>query len=206
MKIARRPRYYVPRDAEKPGHLPGSMPIIELYMGQGPDAQPEDEATGGGRVYGGPYIPGEPGWKPTPQGWWVNVDGVLPQACRRLVTVAGPVIEGVQPDHKWQIPHLLNFYEDGSCESALDPVLGYDGWDVPEAYKGITERLRTAIDRSCDVQTEEHVKAYTAIAIELLAVNHYVCEAELITGGWLSYGLVSKILKAAGTGSPHVNG
>lgn len=201
---SRRPRYYIPNGSDKPTHLPGGVPIVDLHQGYGPDVDACDTAPGGGTIIGGTFRENEPGWiYDKTEAIWINLDGVTPAACRRLNAIAGPIIEGASPAHQWQVPHLLSRTPDDGWESALDPVLTRNGFEVPEAFRYISDRVRWAVDTCAEIETDQDLDPFVKLAQDLLKLNYHVSELEFITGEWFTLSMVSRIIMGSATGSAH---
>ncbi len=202
-------RFYCPRGVPKPAHRTDLPPAgAELLPGKGPDAT-LGLGDGGGMVYGGIYVPGEPGWVRTEAGWWVNLGGAIPQHLIRLAPhpriVRWTVVVGALPEHRWTIPVLIKPQQrddiaDPVYVSALEREWRGDaaGWKAPTDLAELQEQLITvAHDLAVSSDLEANARGITDLTIGLLGIGHLISRYEIAAGGWLSELFMLRTLAAA---------
>ncbi len=200
------PLIYTPKGTPKPACCAHQAPMA-VYDGHGADAVVAQDGTlsgGGGLCWGAPYDPSLP-WKKSSAGWWAVIDGHLPQTSRRIVThpriVRWTAVTGAHHDHVWRVPVLLtpNVEAAGTTWlSACDRLYSSTGWRDADDLDALQQPLLAVAQNIRQHQGEaENNKALTNLAIELLALGHWIDPALLELAGWLSETMVFRILVAA---------
>jgi hypothetical protein len=151
-------------------------------------------------VWGGAYQ--ATGWLEHSRGVWVHLDGRLPQHLTRFeisprITV-WKCVPGAIEGHEWQVPVLLAPTGSGSYRSALDRVLGRDGWGAPAELEALQRQL-LAIAQGVPqgVTEEERDAAMTDLAVRLLSCGQWVDADLLRAAGWLSERMLVRVICAA---------
>lgn len=205
MSLSPYPLFYTPAGQPKPACCPHQAPLACL-PGKGPDVTfaPDGTALGGGGLcWGGPLPPaGMVTWTRSPAGWWVSLDGIVPQALRR-VTVHPRVmkwvsIAGSAPGHRWRVPVLLTTDEDGDPLLAVDRVLTPDGWRESDDLAPLLEPLLAVHGgRRLHEDPDQRNAACVALALDLLALGQWIDRDLATITGWITESLVIDILRAA---------
>lgn len=191
------PRWYVPKDGERPPHVPIIM-AQRLVDQVGPDP------VGGGTVYGGPYTVGEPGWAKAGD-WWINLRDVEPQTLAKLNThprvLRWTPVAGSMTGHWWNVPVLLTPTTDGDGKpvlyrSALDQHWNGEEWTDPTDLVGLQERLREVALNVAGGQVSDD-RALVGLVSDLLMLGHLIHPRELAASGWLTRSLLLRVLIAA---------
>lgn len=206
------PLIYCPAGVKRPPCWPLLAPV-GLLPAKGPDVVrtvatdgSEVITGGGGTMFGGPYVDGSPGWRPTRGGWWVQLLNHKPQdliriqrhpRVRQWVTVPG-----VRPDHQWQVPVLLD-RSSGVLSSALDGVWDGERWSGGdlEPLQSQLLALINGVDQGGDTDLAAEV---LRLALAGLAVGHHTdADGDLIAvAGWLSESMQLAILNAMAGQAP----
>jgi len=201
---ARRPRWYIPRGMRVPDHLPPGVSRMELTPGHGPDGHADDPETGGGLVVGGRWEPEEEDlarWRQTPAGYWIDFAGATPQILLRVDAVPGAQVEGSVPGHYWIVPQLLEVAPGGGWRTAMDMVLTVDGWQLPERYRGISERVKDVVDNWSEYeQAENGLDRLAEVVVAALEINYYTCMQDLQVYEWITSEVMPRVLRALVTG------
>lgn len=188
------PLIYCPADMKKPPACWPARSRIETVSGVGPDAvsttHPDGSVTvtgGGGGCYGGAFVPGATGWKKTRGGWWIQLLNHRPQDLIRVQrhprVRQWATIQGVRPDHQWQVPVLLD-RSGGVLTSALDGVWDGDRWSGGELEPLQQELLALiqGVDQGNPVDLAAEVRRIARIG---LGIGHHVDDDLLAVSGWL---------------------
>jgi hypothetical protein len=209
-------RYYCPKGIARPAHRDDFVGEgAELLPGIGPDTVPPHGGTGEGRVWGGLYVPGEPGWVKTDAGWFVNLGTSLPQHLQRIHVhpriTRWTIVHGAQAEHRWRVPVLLTIEPSEDPDqpptwvSALERVYrGADGWIEPGDLIDLQNRLHdVAQGVALRGRLDEEWQAITDLAIDLLALGQRISRHELAAsaaspaGAWLSERMLLRTIVAA---------
>jgi hypothetical protein len=189
------PLIYTPDGIAKPSCCPHLAPVACL-PGRGPDG-------GEGLCWGGSLpLPGSVRWTKTPAGWWVALDGITPQALRRVSThpriLRWLSIPGTSPDHRWRVPVLVTSDEDGDPILAVDRILTADRWKESDDLAPLVSALLAVhAGRPLHESPDERNAACVALALDLLALGQWVDRDLAVAAGWVSESLVVEILRAA---------
>ena len=207
------PSWYLPRvgpDAvvmAKPAHIPFLELTQQMQRGHGPDVDVDKDAPGGGQVYGGGYVKGQPGWRKTAGGWWVNLAGCLPQhmyrmdRCPRVTT--WEVIPGAFEGHEWIVPVLLKPVPVRSKNlvlvSNLDQLWIEGKWQDDPATTSLLTRLLT-VAHGGPISLQPEVRPVIELCADIISLGHQcLTMAELEATGWISQTFfLQLILTAAG--------
>lgn len=205
MYLSPYPLFYSPAGAPKPPCCPHLAPVGCL-AGKGPDAFQAADGTwmgGGGLCWGGSLPqPGTVTWTKSPAGWWVVLDGIVPQALRR-VTVHPRVmrwlsIPGANPGQRWRVPVLLTSDEQGDPLLAVDRVLTPDGWRESDDLAPLLEPLLAVHGgRRLHEDPAQRNEACTLLAIDLLSLGQWIDRDLAVVTGWITESLVIDALRAA---------
>ncbi len=200
------PLIYTPKGMKKPACCAHPAPA-SVYDGQGPDSVVDKDGVrsgGGGLCWGGLFNPALP-WVKTRGGWWIVLDGHLPQHTRRIVThpriLRWTAITGAQAEHVWRVPVLLTPTTEASGVawlSACDRLFGSEGWRDADDLAVLQQPLLALASQVRQHQDEKaNNAALTNLAIELLALGQWIDADLLVTANWLSESMVQRILVAA---------
>lgn len=199
------PLIYTPKGMLKPACCAHPAPV-GLYDGHGADAVIAPDGTrsgGGGLCWGGPFDP-TLNWVKTRAGWWVVLDGHLPQHTRRVVThpriLRWTAVTGAQSDHVWRVPVLITPVVEAAgtvWQSACDRLYSRDGWRDADDLADLQQPLLALAQQVRQHDSEQaNNAALTDLAIALLGLGHWIDADLLETGHWLSEMMVHRILVA----------
>jgi hypothetical protein len=184
------PAFYTPPGQQRPACCPhdGALQLIK----PGPDGAM-------GRLWGASDI-GVP-WQQSAAGWWVRLEGHLPQHLARMDghprIPRWAVVEGAQEDHWWRVPILIERTGE-TWGSALDRL--WDGRDFgPPADLEPLQRQVLAIAAGVPLAetAEERDRACARLAADLLALGQWVDADLLALLGWLSEDMMERVILAA---------
>lgn len=203
--MRRMPRYYAPKGLALPDHIAAVGSLVCLD-GVGPDVS--GGGVGGGRIAGGLYERSEAGWHATPAGWWVNLDGVVPQVLVRLQSdcriVRWENVQGSEVDQAWRVPVLL--MPEGrdangdalAFVSALNDSWNGANWEIDPGMVDIQRRLLAVAHGIALAGTlEDDNRAIVELVVAILAIGHHVSMAEIVAARWLTRALYLRVLLAA---------
>lgn len=202
------PGWYLPRvgpDAvvmAKPAHIPFLELTQQMQRGHGPDVDVDKDAPGGGQVYGGGYVKGQPGWTKTSGGWWVNLTGCLPQNLYRLDRSprisSWEVLPGAFEGHEWIVPVLLRAVPTKSggliLVSNVDQLWLNGDWRDDPAMTPLLNRLLT-IAHGGPISMAPEMRPVIELCAEILNIGHScLTMAELEATGWISQTFFLKVI------------
>ncbi len=203
------PLIFTPPGIEKPACCPHPG-FVNIVPGRGPDCTVGNEpaqATGG-RCWGG-IISDSPEltWLKVKAGWWLGLEGHLPQHLGRLRPHPSirrwRIIEGAAPEHHWRIPVLIEVAGDGKDTwyvSALDGHWNGETFiDPPEFEKLQNRLLAIAYKQDLHVDQVERNRLVLDLALRLLAMGHWLDDAGDVVAAakWLPESMMSRVILAA---------
>ncbi len=180
-------RRFLPSDLCRPTHLPPLAQTGEVSVVVGPDGGP-------GRIVGGTYQRGEPGWVQV-GGWWINAEGSSPAQLLRLDARDGDEIDGAD-GHRWLIPHLFRPAA-GGLLWAGEQRRGPDGWAVPpppEPWRSVGLRLLPHLVAGDWESLGDNGCADLAMA--LICTNYHLVPAELLAARWTTRAMIAAAFTA----------
>lgn len=197
MSLSPTPLIYCPVGIPRPACCPHRAPV-SLLPGKGPDAvttlvDGQEETTGGGgMIYGGSYDPlTRDGWRKTRAGWWVLLRNHKPQDLIRLQphprVRQWVTVQGARSDHQWQVPVLFDL-SGGRIDSALDGIWDGEQWTAGELAP-LQSQLLALINGVEQATPVDLSAALRDLAVQGLAVGHFVDLDLMVVGGWLSESL-----------------
>ena len=201
------PSWYFPPNVTRPEESAKLFPAttIQLRPGHGPDVDADKTAPGGGAVYGGGYAKGQPGWKLTDDGYWINWNQSEPQHFTRLDThprvLKWDTIEGAFNGHEWLVPILLTCTKTKRGKlvfgSALEAVLGREGWGDCEDLAELQSRM-FKVAHGLRPITPESTDEMVRLVFDILALGHHgMTLNELKAVGWISARFLIRVLLTA---------
>lgn len=197
---SRFPLVYCPKGVARPTWFPLGE-AHALALGAGPDAhQVDDHVVGGdGVCYNGTLRAGT--WRKAEAGWYLLDEGAMPNHLIRLdpprAVLRWSTVTGIAPEHRWQVPVLLTSQIDDEAvrwSSALDQVLGSQGWAPPAAFAAIQETLMALVT---DRLAGDQEALLTRTALELLTFGQHGDRDLWQLLGWISETLICRVLMAA---------
>jgi hypothetical protein len=198
------PYYYVPEGMAKPACCPYTGGA-KAFPGNGPDVA--SGGPGGGTCYGPNGYKPDDGtrWALTRAGWWLGLNGHLPQHLARMQphprVLSWRTVQGAQPEHEWRVPVMLtNIDENGEAflVSALDRVWTGSDWRVPDEIGALQSSVSSiATGVLLADSEEERNRRFIDTAIGLLSLGHWVDADFLAAAGWLSEKMMLRVVEAA---------
>lgn len=204
------PLYYTPDGVAKPDCCPHVAPLACL-PGKGPDAYAGADGSiqaGSGLCWGGALpLRGSVLWSRARPGWYVALEGITPQALRRVSVhpriLRWVTIPGVSIHHRWRVPVLITRDENGDAVLAVDRILTPTGWRESDDLAPIVERLLAVhAGKPLHEDPEERNAAVTALALEILALGQWVSRDLLEITGWIGESMLVDTLRAAMNRAP----
>lgn len=201
------PTWYFPPNFTRPEGVASLFPAItqQLPPGKGPDMDADKKAPGGGSVYGGGYVKGQPGWKLTDDGYWINWTNSEPQHFTRMDqhprVLKWDTVEGSLPGHEWLCPILLTCTKTKRGKlvfgSALEPVLGKKGWEDCEDLADLQGRMFKVAHGLRPVSDKSTAELIDLVYEILLLGHHGMTLNELKAVGWISMRFFFRVLLTA---------
>jgi len=199
------PLFYTPDGVARPDCCPHLAPLACL-PGKGPDviAGADGRPFGGaGLCWGGSLpIPGSVRWTKTAAGWYVALDGITPQALRRVTThpriLSWRTIPGALPGQRWRVPALITSDEDGDPILAVDRILTPNGWRESDDLAPMIEKLISVHNgRPLHEDADQRNAECTALAIAILGLGQWIDMDLATVTGWVSESFLIDVLRAA---------
>jgi hypothetical protein len=201
------PSWYFPPKINRPEVCAALFPAITMSCppGVGPDVDADKKAHGGGSVYGGGYVKGQPGWKLTDDGYWINWAKSEPQHFTRMDqhprVLKWDTVEGSLPGHEWLCPILLTCTKTKRGQlvfgTALEPVLGRKGWADCEDLADMQARMfkvAHGLRPITPASTDELVN----LVFDILSLGHHgMTLNDLKAVGWISARFLFRVLLTA---------
>lgn len=199
------PLYYTPDGIARPDCCPHLAPLA-CMPGKGPDTYTGADGSiqgGSGLCWGGSLpIPGSVRWTRAPAGWYVALDGMTPQALRRVSThpriIRWATVPGSIAGHRWRVPVLVASDESGDPMLAVDRILTPTGWRESDDLAPLIEQLLAVhAGRPLHEDPESRNVAVTNLALDLLSLGQWINRDLAAVTGWIGESLLIDILRAA---------